>query len=51
VEISFDVAKSEHNIATRGISFEQAAAFGWDTTLIVEDTRQDYGERRLQALG
>jgi uncharacterized protein len=51
VEIGFDVAKSERNIAIRGISFEQAAAFEWDTALIVEDTRQDYGERRFQALG
>jgi uncharacterized DUF497 family protein len=51
VEISFDDAKSERNIATRGISFEQAAAFEWDTALIVEDSRQNYGERRFQALG
>ena len=51
METSFDVAKSERNIATRGISFEQAAAFEWDTALIVEDTRQNYGERRFQALG
>jgi uncharacterized DUF497 family protein len=51
MEISFDVAKSQRNVATRGISFEQAAAFEWDSALIVEDTRQDYGERRFQALG
>ena len=35
----------------RGISFERAAAFEWDTALIVEDTRRDYGERRFQAVG
>jgi uncharacterized DUF497 family protein len=51
VEIGFDVAKSQRNVATRGISFEQAAAFEWDNALIVEDTRQGYGERRFQALG
>lgn len=49
--ISFDPAKSERNIAARGISFERAAAFEWDTALIAEDTRRDYGERRFQALG
>jgi uncharacterized protein len=51
VAISFDPAKNERNIAARGISFECAAAFEWDTALIVEDTRRDYGERRFQALG
>ncbi len=49
--ISFDVAKNERNIATRGISFDRAIAFEWDSALIVEDTRKDYGERRFQALG
>ncbi len=39
------------NIATRGISFEQAIEFEWETALIVADTRKDYGERRFQALG
>jgi uncharacterized protein len=51
VAISFGPAKNERNIATRGISFERAAAFEWDEALIVEDTRRDYGERRFQALG
>jgi uncharacterized DUF497 family protein len=26
-------------------------AFEWDSALIVEDIRKDYGERRFQALG
>jgi len=51
VDISFDAAKNERNVATRGISFEQAATFEWDGALIIEDTRLDYGERRFQALG
>jgi uncharacterized DUF497 family protein len=51
VDISFDAAKEARNIATRGISFEQAIAFEWDTALIVADTRKDYGERRFQAFG
>jgi uncharacterized DUF497 family protein len=51
VDISFDAAKNVRNIATRGISFEQALAFEWDRALIVEDTRKDYGERRFQAIG
>jgi uncharacterized protein len=51
VDISFDAAKNVRNIATRGISFEQALAFEWDSALIVEDTRKDYGEHRFQAIG
>jgi uncharacterized protein len=51
VDISFDAAKSERNVATRGISFELATEFEWDGALIVEDTRKDYGEPRFQALG
>jgi uncharacterized DUF497 family protein len=51
MNISFDSAKSEKNLLTRGISFELAAEFEWDSALIVEDLRKDYGERRFQALG
>ena len=51
MSLSFDPAKNERNIAKRGISFEVAAEFEWDTALIVEDLRRDYGERRYQALG
>jgi uncharacterized protein len=51
VDISFDAAKNDRNVATRGISFEQAGAFEWDTALMVADTRKDYGERRFQAFG
>jgi uncharacterized DUF497 family protein len=51
VRITFDEAKNERNVATRGISFDSAAAFEWDSALIIEDTRADYGERRFQSLG
>jgi uncharacterized DUF497 family protein len=51
VHISFDAEKNARNIATRGISFERALAFEWDSALIVADTRRDYGERRFQAFG
>jgi uncharacterized protein len=51
MDISFDSAKSERNLLARGISFELAAGFEWDSALIVEDIRKDYGERRFQALG
>ncbi|KAF1019104.1 MAG: hypothetical protein GAK30_03303 [Paracidovorax wautersii] len=51
VNIEFDPAKNEANIAARGISFEQAADFDFDSAFIKVDTREDYGETRYQALG
>jgi uncharacterized DUF497 family protein len=51
MSISFDGSKSDRNIALRGIPFDLATKFEWDTALIVEDVRQNYGERRFQALG
>ena len=49
--ISFDPQKNERNIAERGLSFELVEEFEWDSALVVEDVRRDYGERRFQALG
>ena len=39
------------NIAERGLSFERVAELDWDTVLIVEDDRRDYGEVRLRVIG
>lgn len=49
--IEFDSAKSARNLRERGIGFERFAEMDLDTALSVEDTRQDYGERRLRVLG
>jgi uncharacterized DUF497 family protein len=51
VNISFDAAKSEKNVLVRGIPFERATEFAWNGALVIEDLREDYGERRFQALG
>ncbi len=51
MDISFDSAKSEKNVLARGILFDLATEFAWDSALIVEDLRKDYRERRFQALG
>ena len=45
--ITFDPDKNARNIAERGLSFERVAELDWDTALIAEDTRGDYGEPRL----
>jgi uncharacterized protein len=46
--ITFDPGKNERNIAERGLSFERVVDLEWDTALIVEDTRREYGETRLR---
>jgi uncharacterized protein len=51
MEIEFDPAKDARNLESRGISFEEAARFEWHSALVVQDTRQDYGEPRYRAFG
>ena len=45
--VTFDLEKNAKNIAERGLSFERVAELEWDTAVIAEDTRRNYGETRL----
>jgi uncharacterized protein len=45
--ITFDPEKNARNIAERGLSFERVAELDWDTAMIAEDSRCNYGEPRL----
>jgi uncharacterized DUF497 family protein len=45
--VTFDPEKNARNIAERGLSFGRVAELEWDTAVIAEDTRGDYGEPRL----
>jgi uncharacterized DUF497 family protein len=49
--IDFDPAKSARNERERGIAFERFADMDFETAIAIEDTRKDYGERRLRVLG
>ena len=51
MDIEFDPAKSAENARLRGLPFSMAADFDFETALIAEDTRSDYGEQRWIALG
>lgn len=51
MDISFDPAKSARNAAERGLPFDRAAEFDFQTAVIEEDTRRAYPERRFVALG
>ena len=51
MHISFDSAKNERNVRERGLSFEQAIEFEFETALVEVDSRKEYGETRYIALG
>lgn len=40
MQLEFDAAKNQINIATRGLSFERAADFDFGTAVIDQDTRK-----------
>jgi len=50
MRITFDSAKNARNIAERGLSFERVTELDWDTAIVAEDTRRDYGETRLRVM-
>jgi uncharacterized DUF497 family protein len=51
VDITYDPAKNEKNIAERGLSFELVRQIDMSQVLIEPDERFDYGERRFGLLG
>jgi uncharacterized DUF497 family protein len=51
VEITFDPAKREATLTERGLDFEDAALVFEGVTLEVEDTRRNYGEKRIICYG
>jgi uncharacterized DUF497 family protein len=51
MRVTYDNAKNERNVRERGISFDEVYAFDFTTALVTIDTRKDYGEIRMRALG
>lgn len=51
MRIEFDPEKNERNIRERDLSFERSADFDFDTADYLTDDRQNYGERRIVAVG
>jgi uncharacterized DUF497 family protein len=51
MRIDFDARKNDANIRDRGLSFERARDFDFETAVFQQDTRRDYGETRFRALG
>lgn len=50
MEITFDPAKNDANIAKHGLSFSDFTGFDAEP-VVAEDDRYDYGETRLRAYG
>lgn len=51
MEIAYALAKNEKNIRERGLSFERAADFDFETAKLWLDTRRTYPEARIVAIG
>ena len=51
MNVTFDSAKDAANLAKHGVSLTEAAGFEWGTAVVWPDTRRDYGEARMVALG
>lgn len=51
MRFSWDARKSTRNLRARGFDFEFATVIFEGPTLEREDSRRDYGERRVIALG
>ena len=51
MNVTFDPAKDAFNLAKHGFSLLDAVVFEWDTAVVWPDTRHDYDEVRMVALG
>ena len=51
MNVTFDPAKDAANMAKHGVSLTEAAGFEWGSAVVWPDTRRDYGEPRMAALG
>jgi uncharacterized DUF497 family protein len=49
--VTFDPAKDAVNKAKHGVSLAVAEAFEWGSAEVWPDTRRNYGEARMVALG
>ncbi len=47
----FDPVKDDSNLDKHGLSLADAEDFEWETAVVCEDTRKQYAEQRLNAIG
>ena len=51
MRLTYDPAKREKTLLERGLDFEDALIVFEGSTVEIEDTRKDYGERRIICYG
>ena len=51
MNISYDPTKNAHNIKERGLSFDRAVDFDFETAKIWQDLRKSYPQARFVAIG
>ncbi len=51
MKITFDPKKNDDNIHARQLSFTEVSKLEWESAVILEDARKDYGERRFRVFG
>lgn len=51
MEYEWDEAKAGANETKHGVSFSEIHDFDWSVAMVIEDNREDYGERRYIAYG
>ena len=51
LRVTYDPAKNDWNIRTRGLAFDSARDFDFETALVAIDRRREYGETRYIAIG
>jgi len=51
VRVTYDPAKDGANVEKHGVSLAMATALEWDSAVIWPDTRRQYGEPRMAAIG
>lgn len=51
MKVTFDPEKSARNTRERGLGFERAVDFDYETAFYWQDERRDYGEERFVAIG
>ena len=51
MKIEYDAVKNDANVRERGLSFDRAVMFDFDSALVEQDNRKDYPEVRYVAIG
>ena len=51
MKLDWDETKRQATLRERGLDFADVASVDWETAVILDDGRKDYGERRQVCLG